>query len=132
MDQNLPEQLDEATERLRLRLLDGAPDDISGAAVTLLCDIPGAIYATEPFRRKYITDTGSGKLVVNWSQLGFDLQAGDDELAADASARALLMLAASIGAEHGVRISLGALLPHLDPKGLNLVIGALQHAGGVW
>ncbi len=130
MDQTLPEQPDEATERLRPRLLDGAPDDISGAAVTLLCDIPGAIYATDAFGKYRVPMVG--RLTVAWVKLGFDLQAGDDELAADASARALLMLAASIGADHGVRVSLGALLPHLDAKGLNLVIGALQHAGGVW
>jgi hypothetical protein len=44
--------------------------------------------------------------------------------------RSLLMIAASIGG--GPAVHLHALLGYLDRDELNLVVGALQRAGGIW
>lgn len=131
---NVPEQPGGAipADTLCTDLLNAVPpaDLIGRAALDLLIDLPGDVYATTAFAR-YLLQVADGTRV-NWAKLGFDLQAGDDELPMKARDRALLMLAASIGADHAVRVAVGALLKHLDPAGLNLVIGALQHAGGVW
>lgn len=131
----VPEPPDNA-EKLATALYDNAKTNMAGAAVTLLCDIPGHLYADPEFMRRYITAVepltpGDRLAEVNWPKLGGDLIAGSDfGVALSHGERSLLMIAASIGG--GPAVHLHALLGHLDRDELNLVVGALQRAGGIW
>jgi hypothetical protein len=120
-------------EDLANALYDGAVTNLAGAAATLLCDIPGHLYAQPGFAPYITTHTlpdGRRTAEIAWPAVGGDLLAGQTPITLSHAHRALLMIAASIAG--GPAVHLGALLSHLDSGQLNLVIGALQRAAGIW
>ena len=123
----VPEYLGTGTyaEDLRTALLDGAPGNLPGAAVTLLTAIPGDVHA-QPWFKRYIHGS-IHHLQVDWPLLAADLLAGHHDL--PAGVRALLRLAASLGAD-GVAVPVGPLLLDLDAKERRLYVAAVEHAGG--
>jgi hypothetical protein len=116
-------------ELLRLALLDGAPDDLTGSAVTLLVDMPGEVYA-EPEMTAYISRGPEGA-EVDWPALGVALLAGA-LLHLPKPTRALLLIACSIGGGHAVPIRLGAVLSEVGRDGLGPIRSAFDHAAGEW
>lgn len=123
-------------ENLRLALFDNAVGHLQAAAVSLLCDMPGRLYARPEFAKyltvRTVTSGSPFRLAeVDWSELGADLIAGHAPiptlLAAD---RALLLIAASLAG--GPAVHLGALVASLDEHRVNLASEAVRHAGGVW
>jgi hypothetical protein len=131
-------------EDLRIALLDSAPDDLTGAAVTLLVDIPGRVYTDPAFRRYLrVADPPAGALpgasrdladqlvTVDWATLGADMHAGA-MLHLPHATWALLLVAASIGGGDAVPVRLGGALQRLTPTQAKPLISALQHAVGEW
>ena len=107
-------------EALRLALLDGAPADLTGAAVTLLTDT--GLHAREQLA-PYIDTVGDLVARVAWGRLTADLLDGTFRM--ERRDRSMVWIAVQLAGPLG-----GALSTNRDR--IPLVIAALQHAAGEW